>query len=110
MFQKILHSSEPLYLGHFRSIFEELWSDGIDADVRIRQIQTGTAPEMTRIIENSVEARNLLLHLMKNAKKEMLIVYPSSKAVDLQKKLVRLIYLLKSVKKIFWLKFYLQRM
>ena len=98
MFQKILHSSEPLYLGHFHSIFEELWSDGINADVRIRQIQTGTAPEMTRIIENSIEARNLLLHLMKNAKKEMLVVYPSSKVVDLQKKIGALDILVKKSK------------
>ncbi len=87
MFQKILHSSEPLYLDHFHSIFEELWSNGVDADLRIRQIQTGTAPEMTRIIEDSIEAKKLLLHLIKNAKKEILVVYPSSKAVDLQKKI-----------------------
>ena len=66
--------------------------------MRIRQIQTGTAPEMTRIIDNSIEARNLLLHLMKNAKKEMLIVYPSSKAVDFQKKIGALDILVKKSK------------
>ena len=95
MFQKVLHSSEPLYLDHFHAIFEELWSDGIDADLRIRQIQTGTAPEMTRIIENSIEARKLLLHLLETTEKEILIVYPSSKAVDLQKKIGALNILLK---------------
>lgn len=95
MFQKILHSSEPLYLDHFQTIFEELWSEGIDADLRIKQIKTGIAPEMTRIIENSNEARNLLLHLLKNAEKEILVVYPSSKAVDLQEKIGALDILVK---------------
>jgi signal transduction histidine kinase len=95
MFQKILHSTEPLYLDHFQSIFEELWSNGMDADVRMRQIQTGTAPEMTRIIEDSIEAKKLLLHLMENAKKEILVVYPSSKAVDLQKQIGALDILVK---------------
>jgi signal transduction histidine kinase len=95
MFQKILHSSEPLYLDHFHSIFEELWSNGVEADLRIRQIQTGTASEMSRIIEDSIEAKKLLLHLMKNAKKEILAVYPSSKAVDIQKEIGALDILVK---------------
>ena len=95
MFQKILHSTEPLYLDHFHSIFEELWSNGTDAEVRMRQIQTGTAPEMTRLIEDPIEAKKLLRHLMENAKKEILVVYPSSKAVDLQKQIGALDILVK---------------
>ncbi|WP_148685712.1 ATP-binding protein [Candidatus Nitrosocosmicus hydrocola] len=87
IFRNVLYSTEPLYIKHFQHFFENLWNSGIDVRERIRQIESGIAPEMTQIIEDSDESRKLLLHLLKSAKDEILIVYPSSKAVDLQKRI-----------------------
>ncbi|HKO63637.1 MAG TPA: HAMP domain-containing sensor histidine kinase [Candidatus Nitrosocosmicus sp.] len=87
MFRNILYSTEPLYIQHFQYFFEDLWNSAIDVRERIRQIESGIAPEMTQIIEDSNKSRKLLLHLLKSAKDEILIVYPSSKAVDLQKRI-----------------------
>ncbi|HKR72863.1 MAG TPA: hypothetical protein VJR94_01990, partial [Candidatus Nitrosocosmicus sp.] len=87
IFRNILYSTEPLYIKHFQHFFENLWNSGIDVRERIRQIESGIAPEMTQIIEDSNESRKLLLRLLKSAKDEILIVYPSSKAVDLQKRI-----------------------
>ena len=39
MFQRIIHSTEPLYILHYQKVFEELWNLGIDALERIRQIR-----------------------------------------------------------------------
>jgi len=87
MFRNIIYSTEPLYIKHFQYFFEDLWDSGIDVRERIRQFESGIAPEMTQIIEDSNESRKLLLHLLKSAKDEILIVYPSSKVVDLQKRI-----------------------
>jgi hypothetical protein len=39
--QSLLISSEPLYVKHFTSLFEEIWRNGIDAAVQIRNIDEG---------------------------------------------------------------------
>ena len=39
--QTHLLSNEPAYVEHFKSIFEELWKNGIDATERIKDIDTG---------------------------------------------------------------------
>ena len=42
MVQSLLLSNEPAYIDHFRSIFEDLWAKGIDAEDRIKEIHEGT--------------------------------------------------------------------
>ena len=32
MSQNFLTSNEPLYINHFKSLFDELWKNGIDAE------------------------------------------------------------------------------
>ncbi|MGA9151728.1 MAG: hypothetical protein WBZ36_14215 [Candidatus Nitrosopolaris sp.] len=39
--QTLLLSNEPAYVEHFKSIFEELWKNGIDATERIKDIDAG---------------------------------------------------------------------
>jgi hypothetical protein len=41
MVQSLLTSNEPMYVQHFRSIFEELWKTGIDAEERMKEIEDG---------------------------------------------------------------------
>lgn len=84
MFKNILYSTEPLYIKHFQSIFEELWRNGIEAQQRISQIERGIASETTNIIENPLLAKKLLLRLLKNAKEEIMIVFPSVNTVKRQ--------------------------
>ena len=81
MFEKLLHSTEPLYMRHFQSIFEELWEEGIDAHERIRRIQSGIASETTKVIENPIQTKEIFLHLLKNAHKEIMIIFPSFNSV-----------------------------
>lgn len=111
---ELIYSNEQEVVEQNRYLFETLWKEAKPAEQKIREIQDGRLPfetfiiddpnkifsyaktqETTRIIEHSNEIRKLLLHLVKNSKKEILIVYPSSKAVDLQKKIGTLDILLK---------------
>jgi two-component system, OmpR family, sensor histidine kinase VicK len=48
--QNALFSNEPAYIKHFSSLFEELWKNGIDARIKIKEIEEGVEPEGTEII------------------------------------------------------------
>jgi two-component system, OmpR family, sensor histidine kinase VicK len=39
MSQTFLISNDPLNINHFNSLFEEIWKNGIDAEVRIKAIE-----------------------------------------------------------------------
>ncbi len=81
MFQSIINSTEPLYILHYQTIFKELWDIGIDAQERIRQIETGTTLQTTKVIENAVKTKQYFIDLVRNAKEEILILFPSLNAV-----------------------------
>ena len=81
MFQKIIHSTEPLYISQYQTVFDKLWSTGLDALERIRQIQTGTALATTKIIENASETKKYFIDIVKNAQEELLILFPSLNAI-----------------------------
>lgn len=81
MFQKIIFSTEPLYISHYQTVFEELWVLGIDAQERIRQLETGTILAITKIIENAVKTKQYFIDMVRNSREEILILFPSLNAV-----------------------------
>jgi len=81
MFQRIVHSSEPLYITHYQKVFDELWETGIGARERIRQIETGATVQATRVIENPLITKQFFIDLVRYAKEEILILFPSLNAV-----------------------------
>jgi signal transduction histidine kinase len=81
MFQKIIHTAEPLYILHYQTVFEQLWNTGFDAQERIRQIQTGYILNTTTIIENPSNTKEYFIDMVKNAQKEILILFPSLNAI-----------------------------
>ena len=81
LFEKLLHTTEPIYIELFQSIFEELWKNSIDTHVRIYQIEKGIGSETTKLIDNPAQTKMLLLNTIENAKQEILMVFPSVNAV-----------------------------
>jgi hypothetical protein len=55
MVQSLLLSNEPAYIDHFRSMFEDLWAKGIDAEDRLKEIHEGTDLTDIEIIQNPRE-------------------------------------------------------
>src|SRR5918912_2126978 len=53
--QSLLISTEPLYIQHFTSIFEELWKNGIDAIERIKDVEEGLESIRTTILKSQEE-------------------------------------------------------
>jgi signal transduction histidine kinase len=81
MIHNLLHSTDPLYLEHFQALFDDLWNSAIDVEERLRQIETGITFEFTKLIENSVQAKQYFIETVQNAKEEILILFPSLNAV-----------------------------
>ncbi|MDN5846539.1 MAG: HAMP domain-containing histidine kinase [Candidatus Nitrosocosmicus sp.] len=81
MLTSVLHSTEPTYVQHFRSLFEQLWKEGIDAQERIRQIEKGFGLEETKVIENAIQAKESFIELAQNAREEIMILFPSYNAI-----------------------------
>ncbi|CAN5622290.1 hypothetical protein BH23THE1_BH23THE1_25840 [soil metagenome] len=81
MYQRLIHSTEPLYILHYQTVFEQLWDLGINAQERIRQIETGTTLQTTKVIENAVKTKQYFIDMVRNAKEEILILFPSLNAV-----------------------------
>jgi len=77
MSKSFLISTEPLYVNHFNSLFDQLWEDGIDAEVRIRDIEEGIESTNIDIIENPKESLKVAYNIIKSAKDEVLRIYPS---------------------------------
>jgi signal transduction histidine kinase len=82
--QSLLVSNEPAYVNHFRSIFEELWKNGIDALDRIRDIEQGVDQANIEIISNPKEGIKRAWSIIKSAKEEVLILFSSASAVRRQ--------------------------
>jgi two-component system, OmpR family, sensor histidine kinase VicK len=85
--QTLLISNEPVYVNHFKSIFEELWKNGVDAKSRIRDIEEGLDTEGIDIIQNPYEIQKLAFELVKLAKKEIQIIFSTANAFHRQESL-----------------------
>ncbi len=78
--QSLLTSTEPLYVNHFRLIFEELWRNGVDAANRIRQMEQGHIEAHIDIINNSEQALDKAWSLVASAKEEVLLLFSTTNA------------------------------
>lgn len=81
MIQSLIASNEPTYVTYFYSIFEQLWSEGVDAQDRIRDIAEGRAEETDiEIIPNPKKGIDNAWKILRSAKKEILIICSTSNA------------------------------
>ena len=78
--QSLLTSSEPLYVNHFRLIFEHLWKNGIDATNRIKQIERGDVQTHIEMINNPEQALDKAWNLVASAKEEVLLLFSTANA------------------------------
>src|SRR5919202_117944 len=85
--RNLLVSNEPHYVKHFKSIFEDLWNNGIDAIDRIREIEEKVEVEFVDVIADPVKLSSVLLDLTKSVKNEVLILIATSKGVTRMQKL-----------------------
>jgi signal transduction histidine kinase len=87
MIKNMLVSTDPIYIDHYNSIFEQLWENSIDARDRIYDIKEGVDLSDIEVIPRSARTRVLYLELVKNAKEEILFIFPTSRAFIRQEKM-----------------------
>jgi len=87
MVQSLLLSSEPAYANHFKTIFKEIWKNGIDLDERINDIKAGADLSDIEVIHRSPRARVLYLDLVKSAEKQVLLLFPTTGAFIRQQRM-----------------------
>src|SRR5215813_6478684 len=80
MVQSLLVSNEPAYIDHFRSIFEDLWAKGIDAEDRIKEIHEGTDLTDIEIIQNPRKAIERAWSYVEKSKYEILSIFATPNA------------------------------
>jgi two-component system, OmpR family, sensor histidine kinase VicK len=73
--QSLLTSNESKYVNYYSSLFEELWNNGIDAEIRIRDIEGDIDSANIEVIQNSREALRRAWSLSGSAKEEALIMF-----------------------------------
>jgi two-component system, OmpR family, sensor histidine kinase VicK len=78
--QSFLISTEPFYIAHFNSLFDEIWKNGIDAKVRIKAIEEGVDSEEIEIVRDPFAVQKLLFNLIQTAKEEILVMCSTAKA------------------------------
>src|SRR5215831_1371606 len=87
MISSLLVSTEPIYIDHYSSLFEQLWGNSIDAMDRINDIKEGVDLADIEVIPRSARTRLLYLELVKNAKEEILFNFATSNAFIRQTKI-----------------------
>jgi two-component system, OmpR family, sensor histidine kinase VicK len=75
-----LFSNELPYTEHFRTVFEELWKNSVDAVERIKDIEESISTRETEIIYRPLKTQELFINIIKSAKKEILIIFPTINA------------------------------
>ena len=84
---KLLTSDEPAYIGHYNSVFEGLWKNGVDAIQRMKDIEAGVDLADVEIIPSSVRAQELYLDMVKGVSEEILWIFPTPRAFIRQEKI-----------------------
>jgi len=84
MIQSLITSTEPIYVKHFYTIFEDLWNKGIDAQKRICDIEEGIAETNIEIIPNPQEGIKNAWKIVKAARKEVSIIFSTANAFSRQ--------------------------
>ena len=95
--QSLLISTEPLYVRHFTSLFEEIWRNGIDARHRVKQVEEGVESDI-EVIQNPDRTEELYWDIAKSAEKEILLILPTANAVSRQEKMGVIRYLAETAK------------
>ncbi len=80
MVQSVLVSNEPLYVNHFRSVFEKLWENASDTRARMASVDEGVEMPDIEVIPNASIAREFYLNAVKKAHEEIMIMFPTTNA------------------------------
>ena len=83
---QIIYSNVKAILEQQHYVFETLWNKSIPAEVKIKELEQGLEPDIIEVIQNPAKTMNLYLELIRGAKKEILLIFPTTNAIIRQNK------------------------
>ena len=83
----VLASNEQPYIKQFNSLFEQLWSQGIDAADKIRELEGGIPADRIEVIRDPEEIKRIYFDLIKSAKNEVMLILPTATAFKREEKI-----------------------
>ena len=83
----IIFSNVKEIVEHQQYVFDTFWNKAIPADQRITEIEERVDRTAIEVIPNSNSAREMYLKLVKNAQKEIILMFPTINAFKRQERL-----------------------
>ena len=84
LLQQVIYSNVKAILEQQHYVFETLWNKAISAEEKIREIEQGLEPDIIEVIQNPAKTAKLYLDLIKNAAREILLIFPTTNAITRQ--------------------------
>src|SRR5919106_61276 len=84
LLQQVIYSNVKAILEQQHYVFETLWNKAISAEEKIREIEQGLEPDIIEVIQNSAKTAKLYLDLIRNAAREILLIFPTTNAITRQ--------------------------
>ena len=83
----IIFSNVKEIVEHQQYVFDTFWNKAIPAEQRITEIEEGVDRTAIEVIPNSNRAREMYLKLIKNAEKEIILMFPTINAFNRQERI-----------------------
>ena len=84
LLQQVIYSNVKAILEQQHYVFETLWNKAISAEEKIREIEQGLEPDIIEVIQNPAKTAKLYMELIKNAAREILLIFPTTNAITRQ--------------------------
>ena len=84
LLQQVIYSNVKAILEQQHYVFETLWNKTISAEEKIREIEQGLEPDIIEVIQNPAKTAKLYLDLIRNAAREILLIFPTTNAITRQ--------------------------
>ncbi|MDQ3838740.1 MAG: ATP-binding protein [Thermoproteota archaeon] len=78
---QIIYSNVKAILEQQHYVFETLWNKAMPAKVKIKELEQGLEPDIIEVIQNPAKTMKLYLELIRGAKKEILLIFPTTNAI-----------------------------
>ena len=83
----VIFSNVKEIIEHEQYVFDTFWNRAIPAEERIAEIEEGITRTAIEVIPISSRARMLYLELIRNAEKEIILMFPTTNAFNRQEKM-----------------------
>jgi signal transduction histidine kinase len=80
-------TNDILYINQYKTVFEQLWENSIDAMDIIEDIDRGLDAERVDVISRPANAEIMYLELLKSSKKDIMIILPTNNAIQRHQKM-----------------------